>query len=86
MHFTKLAPRVQRLFGHGAVEWAVGITAHNALLQGGEVGTIDASQGTPDPQRILLWSSLEWKSPSPESQGRPWLVLWFAWFLVRDGL
>ena len=77
MHFAQVAPRVDRLSPQGAVEWAAGLTAHNTLLRGGEVGTTDTvASADIDINRIITWSSLEWKSPCPDSQNRPWLVVW----------
>ena len=56
------------------VERAAGLAAHNLLLRGGEVGERDAGKASA-PDRLLAWSSLEWRSPSGDSSGRPWLIV-----------
>tara|TARA_B110001452_G_scaffold26674_1_gene20927 strand:+ start:4643 stop:5719 length:1077 start_codon:yes stop_codon:yes gene_type:complete len=57
----------------GAVEWAAAVTAHNAILRGGEVGVPDGAE--PDEARIITWRSIAWQAPRAESAWRPWLIL-----------
>ena len=58
----------------GAVDWAAGVTAHNAILRGGEVGIPDNAV-EPDVARVITWASISWQPPRAESGWRPWLIL-----------
>lgn len=55
-------------------EWTLGLTAHNLVLRGGEIGRTD-SRGH-DPARDLTLASVDLEEPSPESRGKPWLTGW----------
>ena len=54
--------------------WAAGLTAHNAILRGGEVGHLEG--GRFDPGTDLTFRSITWCVPTPDSRGRYWLLLW----------
>ena len=58
----------------GRDEWVVALTASNALLRGGEVGT--TADKCIDPGRDLMITSVDLMAPCPESRGRPWSILW----------
>lgn len=66
-----------RSSARGLVRRAVALLAHNLLLRGGEPGVVDKS-GTPkafDTSRDLSLGSIEFKQPSPESGGLPWMTV-----------
>jgi hypothetical protein len=74
-HFVHLAEiGWDRFSPVGEMEWAVGLTAHNAILRGGEVGRRDMH--TFDPGVCLTLRSVVWCLPCPDSRGRLWLILW----------
>ena len=57
----------------------VAVTAHNAVLRGGEVGCTDSTPSAPvnfDSHRDLSLRSIDWQLPCPESRGCPWIFLW----------
>ena len=62
-----------RLSRRGAVEWAAALTAHNLLLRGGEVGSVD--QKPFDTSRDITIGSVHFKTPSAESEYMPWLTI-----------
>lgn len=64
----------ERNSSRGVMELGVAVTAHNALLRGGEVGTTD--DGPLDAGRDLVIGSVEWRAPCAESRWLPWLILW----------
>ena len=72
-HLAAAAEAFDRLSTPGCVEWAAALTAHSALLRGGEVGVPD--DVAPDPARIITWRSIRWQRPTRESAGRLWLML-----------
>ena len=62
-----------RSSAQGAVDWSAAVTAHNALLRGGELGVADGHH--PDLARIICWNSISWQDPRAESEMRPWFIL-----------
>ena len=58
----------------GEEAWAMALTAHNAILRGGEVGRRDGYAF--DPQVGLTLRSVVWCLPSQSSGGYYWLILW----------
>ena len=74
LHFARLATRLPVVTTADAVERAAGLAAHNLLLRGGEVGERDTEKASA-PRRLITWLSLEWRSPSGDSGGRPWLLV-----------
>ena len=58
----------------GEEAWAMALTAHNAILRGGEVGRRDGHAF--DPGVGLTLRSVVWCLPSPSSGGYFWLILW----------
>ena len=71
--FRQLAAEgFDRSSDEGACGWAAGLTAHNALLRGGEVCRVE---GKPlDPVRDFTCDAIEFRAPCRESRGRPWLT------------
>ena len=57
----------------GAVEWAAALTAHNLLLRGGEIGSVD--QKPFDTSRDVTIGSVHFMAPSVESEYMPWLTI-----------
>ena len=72
-HLAAAAEAFERTSATGCVEWAAALTAHSALLRGGEVGVPDDVRV--DPGRILTWRSFRWQTATRESRGRPWLLM-----------
>ena len=68
-----LAAAVFECDAAGCVERAAVLTAHAALLRGGEVGVPDGVEA--DVRRIITWGSVRLQRPRPESGGRLWLIL-----------
>ena len=50
----------------GAVEWAAALVAHNLLLRGGEVGSVDKNAF--DTSRDITIGSVLFMAPSAESE------------------
>lgn len=71
-HFERLHQRSPPLSTADRVERAAGLAAHNLMLRGGEVGVPDTTEGPPEPNRIITWTSFDWKAPSVDSGFRPW--------------
>ena len=67
----------------GCVEWAAVLTAHSALLRGGEVGVPDGVEV--DLRRVITWSSIRVQRPRRESGGRPWLILMVVPIKDKEG-
>ena len=75
MHFARLAEQGwDRTSPVGEVEWAAGLTGHNAVLRGGEVGRRESHAF--DAELGLTFRSITWCLPCMESCGRLWLILW----------
>ena len=74
-HFERLHKRVPVNTCVDVVERAAGLASHNLMLRGGEAGVPDRVHGIPDPDTIITWNSLDWKSPEASSAGRPWLIV-----------
>jgi hypothetical protein len=56
----------------GRMGWAAGLTAHNLLLRGGELGVVDAKVF--DPRRDATFGAIEFKEPSADSMQCEWLT------------
>jgi hypothetical protein len=63
-----------RTSASGEVRWAAGLTAHNLLLRGGEVGESDDAH--PEPHRVLRGRSIHWRDAANASRRRLWLLVW----------
>ena len=72
-HLAAAAETFDRFSAVGCVEWAAALTAHSALLRGGEVGVPD--DVAPEPSRIITWHSIRFQQPTRESAMRQWLML-----------
>lgn len=59
--------------GQDALDWAAALTAHNAVLRGGEVGVVDG-QLLCSPRDITP-VAIQWLAPCSESAGHPWLTV-----------
>ena len=61
----------------GCVDWAAGLTAHNTISRGGELGCQDGvSPDAPEvKRRLITFASLEWQPPCEASFWRLWLLL-----------
>ena len=81
-HFERLAARLPVTCAVEILERSAGLTAHNLLLRGGEVGERDYNKVS-DPNRIFSWLSIEWRSPCRESAGRLWNTISHALYLLR---
>jgi hypothetical protein len=57
----------------GMMRWAAALAAHNMMLRGGEVGHPET--GHFDPARGIVWDSIVWKEPCPDSAWLPWLTV-----------
>ena len=57
----------------GAVAWAAALTAHNLLLRGGEVGSVDKKPF--DTSRDITIGAVEFMAANAESEGMPWLTV-----------
>ena len=79
-HLLMAAPEFDQRTVRGCVEWAAVLTAHSALLRGGEVGVPDGVDV--DVRRVITWGSLRFQQPRPESGSRPWLILMV--FPIKD--
>ena len=56
---------------------AMALTAHNALLRGGEIGKHPGPNGPVfDPKKCLTLRSVSWCAPCRGSGGHKWLILW----------
>lgn len=72
-HLRRIACLVDRKSRWGIQDWGVALTSKNLLLRGGEVGV--CSGRAMDPRRVITLASVSFRSPCPESAGRPWLVV-----------
>jgi len=62
-----------RASGHEIIEWGAAILAHNLLLRGGELCSVE---GKPlDVGRDLVFGAIEWREPCSESRGLPWVTV-----------
>ena len=74
-HFRLVAarPTWDRVSGYGLLRWRASITAHNALLRGGEPGAVEGRDF--DTQRGLTIASVELREPCADSDWCEWLIL-----------
>ena len=70
-----------RFTATGEMEWAAMLTAHNALLRGGEVGRREGYAF--HHATCLSLRSITWCSPCADSGWRSWLMLWVV--PIKDG-
>ena len=72
-----VAAGIDRASDQGCVDWAAGLTAHNALLRGGELGCQDGvDPAAPEVRRRLItFACLEWQQAMASSNWRPWLLI-----------
>ena len=82
-HLQLAEQEFDRSTARGCVEWAAVLTAHSALLRGGEVGVPDGAEI--DLRRVITWSSIRWQQPRRESGGRPWLILMVVPIKDKEG-
>jgi hypothetical protein len=73
-HFRRALNTFDVLAAENERRWGAALTAHNALLRGGEVGRVDRRDFSPD--HGLTFYQIEWRSGCADSDGLPWLILW----------